>query len=356
MTSYTLSHTHRFVRSSFAAHRTRFFLLLNNLNQSSLQRFAATVCFLFICFLSMPIVDARVMNDDARLLEVGSPPAAITSNSASNIAAPSELKIVSYNIRWRGGEDLQRIIEILRRDASLGGAHIIGLQEVDRHTKRNGNINTARVVAEALGMHYAWAAPPHPQGKEVKKVKEGKRTDEPVEDETGVAVLSFFPMTNVERHVLPNPGPGERRRAAIGATLTIGAHRVRVYSIHAETRISTKEKVAQLAHVLDALKQHTDATHAVVLGDFNTWRADDKRDTIKLFTDAKFSTPFKAGEETFRLRFVNWRLDWIWVRGFASVNANGVAREIKISDHYPIWLRVNFNQPSPSQDAARAGV
>lgn len=297
------------------------------------------------------------MNDDgdARLLEVGSSPVAVETKTV----APSELKIVSYNIRWRGGEDLQRIIELLRRDASIGGAHIIGLQEVDRHTKRNGNVNTARVIAEALGMHYAWAAPPRPKESEAKRTnekkgKDAKPTDEPVEDETGVAVLSFFPMTNVERQVLPNPGPGKRRRAAVGATLTIGAHRVRVYSVHAETRISTKQKVEQFAHVLEALEQHKDATRHVVLGDFNTWRADDKRDTIKLFTDAKFSTPFKPGEETFRLPLVKWRLDWIWVRGFASVTDNGVAREIKISDHYPLWLKVNFNQPSASQDGARA--
>ncbi|MCP9496382.1 MAG: endonuclease/exonuclease/phosphatase family protein [Pyrinomonadaceae bacterium MAG19_C2-C3] len=344
MTSYTS----RPVRSPLTTHRTRFsFSPLNKIHQASLQSLATLVCLLL-----MLTIDARAVTDDATLLEVGSSPVAV----ASKTVAPSELKIVSYNIRWRGGEDLQRIIELLRRDSSIGGAHIIGLQEVDRHTKRNGNVNTACVIAEALGMHYAWAAPPHPQGKEAKTGKEAKRTNQPVEDETGVAILSFFPMTNVERHVLPNPGPGKRRRAAIGATLIIGTHRVRVYSVHAETRISTKEKVAQFAHVLDALKQHTDATHAVVLGDFNTWRADDKRDTIKLFTDAKFSTPFKAGEETFRLRFVNWRLDWIWVRGFAPVSANGVAREIKISDHYPLWLRVNFNQPSPAQDAGRAGV
>jgi len=288
---------------------------------------------LYVLSVSILLTDASIIRasaatDDSSLLEIGSPPTV-----ALHTTAPPELKIISYNIRWRGGEDLQRIIELLRRDASLGGAHIIGLQEVDRNTKRNGNVNTARVIAEALGMHYAWAAPPHPDTE-----KPGKQ----LEDETGVAILSLYPMTHVERLVLPNPGPGKRHRAAIGATLTAGKHRIRVYSVHAETRISTKKKVAQFAHVLDSLKQHTSVTHAVVLGDFNTWRPDDKRDAIKLFTDATFSTPFKPGEETFRLRFVNWRLDWIWLRGFAPATANGVAREVKISDHYPLWLKVKL--------------
>jgi hypothetical protein len=38
------------------------------------------------------------------------------------------------------------------------------LQEVDRNKKRTGNVNTARQLAEALGMRYAWAAPPDADG------------------------------------------------------------------------------------------------------------------------------------------------------------------------------------------------
>ena len=63
-------------------------------------------------------------------------------------------------MRWRGGDDLQKLIGLLRTDPDIGAAHIIGLQEVDRAKKRTNNVNTARVLAEALGMHYVWAAPP----------------------------------------------------------------------------------------------------------------------------------------------------------------------------------------------------
>ncbi len=73
---------------------------------------------------------------------------------------PAEIKIVSYNIRWRGGDELRALIEVLRDDTEIGGAAIIGLQEVDRNKERTDCINTARMMAETLGMYYAWAAPP----------------------------------------------------------------------------------------------------------------------------------------------------------------------------------------------------
>src|SRR4051812_16810441 len=43
-------------------------------------------------------------------------------------AAPSELKLVSYNIRYRAGEDLKQLIKLLRDDPEIGGAQVIGLQ------------------------------------------------------------------------------------------------------------------------------------------------------------------------------------------------------------------------------------
>ena len=54
-------------------------------------------------------------------------------------------------------------------------------------------------------MHYAWTAP-------------HETKTETQEEETGVAILSPYPLSEVTRIVLPNPGPGGRLRVAIGAT------------------------------------------------------------------------------------------------------------------------------------------
>ena len=186
----------------------------------------------------------------------------LESGKAQTLAEPpraNELKIVSYNIRWRSGKELQQIVRWLKDAGSLRPA-IIGLQEVDRARKRSGNANHAKGIAHELGMYYAWTAP--------HVTKSGKH-----EEETGVAILSPYPLTDVTRIVLPNPGPGGRLRVAIGATAQIGKTPVRVYSVHGETRLSERKKVEQQRAVLDDLQKFPKAMPVIILGDFNTWEA-----------------------------------------------------------------------------------
>src|SRR5215204_2778828 len=93
--------------------------------------------------------------DDARLLESGQP-----SAKGSAISPNSEIRLVSYNIRWRSGDKLNEIIENFRKDEELGNPTILALQEVDRNKERSGKTNTAKLIADQLSLHYAWAAPP----------------------------------------------------------------------------------------------------------------------------------------------------------------------------------------------------
>jgi len=260
--------------------------------------------------------------DDKDLLEIGRAP-----NPIVPATPESEIKIVSYNIRWRGGEDLRRLIDLLRGDKEIGGAAIIGLQEVDRNRKRTGNINTARTMAEALGMYYAWAAPP--------QVKEGE------EEETGVVILSPYPMEDVVRIVLPHKGPGGRRRAAIGATLRIGRTPVRFYSVHAETRIASEKKMEQLRAVIEDFSRRPGVERAVMLGDFNTIKDKDVNACVKLFTEAGFSTPFPHDRPTWKTFIIRLKLDWIWLRNLQTT-ASGITRSIGLSDHWPLWVKAKL--------------
>ncbi|HXG66884.1 MAG TPA: endonuclease/exonuclease/phosphatase family protein [Blastocatellia bacterium] len=263
------------------------------------------------------------------LLETGSAP---TVEPAA--LSPATIKIVSYNIRYRAGDDLRKLTELFKTDAEIGQAAILGLQEVDRRRKRTRNTNTAREMAEALGFHYAWAAPPLPPG---------KKDDDEQEEETGVAILSCYPLTDICRIVLPHPGPGGRRRVALGATVRIGETPLRVYSVHAETRISAKKRLEQFAAILSDLKaNHATIERAVVLGDFNTWQPSADDETIRFFREANFTTPFPNGEATFkRYFFVKFKLDWVWLRGLEAVRC-GIDREIGLSDHWPLWVEVRL--------------
>lgn len=278
---------------------------------------------IFVCALSGSLARAQGVPEQTALLETGR--AAKLQNAH---AQPATTKIISYNIRWRGGEDLRRLIELLRSDTEIGRATVIGLQEVDRNRKRTGNLNTVRRMAEELGMYYAWAAPP-PSAK----------AKQPQEEETGVAILSPYPLTDVKGIVLPNAGPNGRRRAAIGATVNINDTPVRVYSVHGETRMSVERKIEALQAVLDDLAKYDKKMRAVVLGDFNTIEAEAVRDVTQLFLNAGFTTPFTNNEETWRTFIVKLKLDWLWLRNLTAT-AHGIDREIEMSDHWPLWTNV----------------
>ncbi len=244
--------------------------------------------------------------------------------------APAELKIISYNIRWRSGDDLKDMIKLFKDDPEIGGASILALQEVDRHKKRSGQNNTAKMIADELGLHYVWAAPPPV-----------KPTDE---EETGVAILSVYPLSDVKRIVLPHPGPGDRRRVALGATVQIENRQWRIYSAHAETRIKFDKKIEQFKAVLEDLAHYPNDMPAIIMGDFNTWEPNAHDKVFKLFSDAGLKTPFD-GKKTFKRRILfvplELKLDWVWLRGLETASC-GIDREIEISDHFPLWTNVKM--------------
>jgi endonuclease/exonuclease/phosphatase family metal-dependent hydrolase len=267
-------------------------------------------------------------NNDSLLFESGKGATLKTTSTT----APAEFKIVSYNIRWRSGDDLKKLNKLLKEDPEIGSAAILALQEVDRRKKRTGNSNVAKLMADELGMHYAWAAPPT-----------AKPDDE---EETGVAILSVYPLSEARRIVLPHEGPNKRRRVGLGATVEIHNQKWRVYSIHAETRIPFDKKLDQYKAILQDLAQHPSDMPAVVMGDFNTWEANAERKIIKLFTEAGMRTPF-GSQTTFKQRIlimpIEFRLDWVWLRGLEA-GSYGIDRKVEVSDHWPLWTNVKLSR------------
>ena len=262
-------------------------------------------------------------NNDLLLLESGK-----GATVKAKTTPPAEFKIVSFNIRWRSGDELKKLNKLLLEDPEIGNASILALQEVDRRKKRTGNSNVAKLMADELGMHYAWAAPPPAEPDD--------------EEETGVAILSPYPLSEVRRIVLPHAGPNKRRRVGIGATVDIHDQKWRVYSIHAETRIPFDKKLEQFKAVLEDLAQFPSTMPAIVMGDFNTWEANSERKTIKLFTEAGLRTPF-GSQSTFKRRIlvvpIQFRLDWVWLRGLEPASY-GIDRKVELSDHWPLWTNV----------------
>jgi endonuclease/exonuclease/phosphatase family metal-dependent hydrolase len=292
------------------------------------------ISILFIVPFSLLLsVTAPERAAESKLLESGQ-----ATKLANPAAAPTEIKIVSYNIRWRSGKQLQQIIDWLKD--KNGRPSIIALQEVDRAKKRTGHVNHARTLADGLGMYYAWAAPHAPQSR-----KAG-------EEETGVQLLSPYPLTNITRIVLPHRGPGGRWRVALGATVKIGRTSLRVYSVHSETRIPVSLKIEQLGAVLADLAHYPASTPAIVMGDFNSWEPSTISRIRKMFSNAGFATPFPDDEPTFKRNAIVFalelKLDWIWLRGLPAPSY-GIDRSLTVSDHFPLWTVVDSKKLGAGQ-------
>ena len=269
--------------------------------------------------------------EEAELLETGEAKHIRTQRLTTN-----KIKIISYNIRWRSGDELKKMIQFFRDDPEIGNAAILGLQEVDRRKKRSGNTNTAKLIADELGMHYVWAAPPSPKSNS--------------EEETGVAILSSYPISDVQRIVLPYEGPNKRRRVALGATVNVEGRQWRVYSAHGETRLEFDKKLEQMGSLIKDLSRYPASMPAIIVGDFNTWEGGSDRKTAKLFSDAGLKTPFGT-DSTFSRKIlfvpIEFRLDWVWLRGVEAAEF-GIDKKLGISDHWPLWT--NINLPPLSQN------
>lgn len=166
----------------------------------------------------------------------------------------------------------------------------------------------------------------------------------------GLAIMSRFPIEDVQ--VLPLAYHRlrfrSRCRIALGATLRTPGGPIRLMNIHLDTRINGKDRVAQLAPVLDAL-EGLDAPQ-LVGGDFNTMNARwvgtmlplvyvERQPTVvrKFLAANGFDTPFHGTRATFKLMHLPIRLDWLYLKGLTPLDWN--VDNVPLSDHRGIWAK-----------------
>ncbi len=247
------------------------------------------------------------------------------------IGIPLRIQIVTYNLHGPPEKRMDDIADVLRARAALNDSLVIALQEVNRHHPKTAYRDVASELANVLGMYYAFATE-----NPCKCGKQGKR---------GLAILSPFPMNQVERVPLPHKGPGGRRRIALGATLQVGTNQMRIYSVHLETRISNRKHMDQLMTVLNHADRYR-ALPTVILGDFNTIRFRRKK-VFAVLSAAGFNSAPYDGMSFQRLFLLRRKLDWIWVRNLEVLDS-GVEKSVTASDHRPVWASVKphfFSSP-----------
>ena len=284
---------------------------------------------------------------------------------------PARLVVATYNIRYAVGSHLisgsllrrvglgwparrprlvgrnvEKAARLLSEGASMPRADVIALQEADRGTIRAGGRHVARELAEALGVEYARAhvRTPSDVGPKDRKwwldFEERMRVGE--EGDTGLAILSRLPLSDVERIALPWKECPWRPRLALAASVPFGGETLRVFNLHIDTHASVVGQLEQHNAVLGIA--NSSLKPAVVLGDFNTLSPVAREAARGALEANGFKTPMPTGTGTWRTGPYRQHYDWIFTRGPGlRVRRWGVARVRGISDHWPVWVELEFD-------------
>lgn len=163
-------------------------------------------------------------------------------------AAPRTLRVLSYNIHHGRGNDgridLARIAQVIRS----AQPDLVALQEVDENVRRSGQVAQTAELARLTGLHGKFARQIDYDG-----------------GQYGQAILSKWPLGELDLHLLPGDPPRERRllaRARIqadGPTFWFGTTHLH----HANQPL--REAQVEALNRLFSTSEHA----AIVAGDFN---------------------------------------------------------------------------------------
>ena len=279
----------------------------------------------------------------------------------------NKLIVASYNIRYARGpylisggvrrklglmgqarrpQHVGRMISAAAEAFSSGQllprADVLALQEADKRTTRSGGHHIAKDLATQLKMNWAHAPAGIPRG--VKPVKRQWWLDfeEPIDlhdpGDTGVALLSRLPLTDVTRIDLPWHECPWRPRLAIAATISIGSQQIRIFNAHVDPHVASDGQLAQLEAIVAQASAANVPT--IILGDFNTLSRQKCLDTRQFLESRGYATPIRTGTATWRGAGLRMHADWIFTRG-VKIERWGVAKPLKVSDHWPIWAEIS---------------
>jgi endonuclease/exonuclease/phosphatase family metal-dependent hydrolase len=286
---------------------------------------------------------------------------------------PNRLIIASYNIRYARGPYLisggvrrklglmnlrrrpQHVAQLISDAGSaftngklLPPVDILGLQEADKRTRRTGGHHVAQELAGQMDMNWVHAPAGIPRG--IKPVKRQWWLDfeEPIDlhdpGDTGVALLSRFPLRDVTRIDLPWQECPWRPRLAMAATVA----GIRIFNAHVDPHAGCEDQLAQLQVIGDLADKGIGAptdkgqSPVIIMGDFNTLSPEKCIETRNFMEARGYTTPIPTGMATWRGAGLRMHADWIFARGL-KITRWGVARRLfQVSDHWPIWAEVEL--------------
>jgi endonuclease/exonuclease/phosphatase family metal-dependent hydrolase len=281
----------------------------------------------------------------------------------------SKLIVASYNIRYAVGRFLisggllrkaglqsqkgrvDLVAENIRIAAaafSNGGlmprVDVLALQEADKRTTRAGGHHVASVLANEMRASWVHLPAGIPRGIKPMTRQWWLDFEEPIElhdpGDTGVAMLSRFPLSDVTRIDLPWKECPWRPRLAMGATVSVGGKRLRIINAHVDPHAGVGGQLEQLEMLVESADHSTSPT--LILGDFNTLSKRKAIETRSFLESRGYATPFVTGTPTWRGAGIRLHADWVFGRG-VNISNWGVAKPLNVSDHWPIWVELDLS-------------
>ena len=220
---------------------------------------------------------------------------------------------------------------------------ILALQEADKATGRAGGQHVAAKLAAEMGMRFVHVGAGIPRGVAPEQREWWLNFEEQIAlndpGDTGIALLSLLPLSNINRIDLPWHKCAWRPRLAMGATFELAGKRVRLFNVHVDPHGPLDNQHQQV----EALLQHAEQYDGpgLIAGDFNTLSKRKAVEIRRLMESRGYSTPFPTGTPTWRGAGLRFHADWIFVNGL-SIKRWGVVRPLNVSDHWPIWAEVTL--------------
>lgn len=297
-------------------------------------------------------------------LEFGSTSPQVTTENKSNLV------LASYNIRYAVGrflistgllrkcgvlksrkraekvaQNIKSAAKAFREAALLPPIDILALQEADKETARAGGHHVARALAEELEMSWVHASAGIPRGVKPQPRQWWLDFEEQIglhdSGDTGVALLSYLPLEDVNRIDLPWTECAWRPRLSMSASVQLSGEIVNIFNSHIDPHSAVNGQIEQLEVVISQANKSKRPT--IMLGDFNTLSRRKCIETRTLLESRGFSTPFRTGTPTWRGAGLRLHADWIFVRGLHVIGW-GVARPLNVSDHWPVWVEVELSK------------
>ena len=288
------------------------------------------------------------------------------------------MKLVTYNIQYGLGRDGR--YDLRRVADEVADADIIALQEVERHWRRSGDVDSPAVLAARLPDHH-WVYGANLDMDASYREAEGRLVNR--RRQFGTMILSRLPIVSSRNHLLPKYATltqhSIQQGALEGVVITPSAGPVRVFSLHlshlaAETRLPQVERLLDIhARAVgeggawcgghpDPDAGWTEGTmppmpgEAILMGDFNfDWNAPEyerivgplsrqygRLNRASGFVDAWVAAGHREDEGA--TIPAGRRIDYCFVSSplAARVRSASIDAAASGSDHFPLWVELDL--------------